>query len=73
MKATLHSIELEHNGVVFATFRNEKEYDEYLGGLSVDYHDGDFEINSDYTVWYCVFEGGDIISITEEQYKIFGR
>lgn len=69
MATTLHSIELEQNGDVFATFRNEREYDEYLGDLAVDYQDGDFDIPEKYTVWYCVLNDGEITSLTEEQYR----
>lgn len=69
MTTTLHSIELEQNGDVFATFRNEREYDEYLGDMAVDYQDGDFEMTENYTVWYCVVIDGEITSLTEEQYR----
>lgn len=70
MTITLHSIELEQNGDVFATFRNEQEYDEYLGDLAVDYYDEDedFDIPGNYTVWYCVMIDGEITSLTKEQY-----
>lgn len=68
MPISLHSIELEKNGNVFATFRNENEYDEYLGNNAVDYYDGDFDMTDDYKVWYCVFKNGQIISIDEKTY-----
>mgnify|MGYP004700372729 CR=1 FL=1 len=72
MKASLHSIELEQGGNVVATFRNEKEYDDYLGSLAVDYYDGDYDALDaleSLKVWYCVFIGGSITSLTEQQYK----
>lgn len=69
MATNLHSIELEQNNRVFARFRNEAEYDEYLGDLALDYYDGDFDAPGNYKVWYCVFVGGDIASMTEEQYR----
>ena len=68
MTRGLHSIELEQNGKVFATFRNETEYDEYLGDLAVDYRDGDFEIPEKYNTWYCMISNEGIASLTEEQY-----
>lgn len=69
MDKILHSIELEHNGNVFATFRNEDEYDEYLGDLAVDYNDGDCDMPENYKVWYCVFEKGEISSLSEKQFS----
>ena len=73
MTKGLHSIELEQNGKVFATFRNESEYDEYLGDLAVDYQDGDFEMPENYEVWYCVISNDGMASITEEQYRSFKK
>ena len=69
MTKGLHSIELEQNGHVFETFRNEEEYFEYLGDLAVDYQDGDFDMPANYTVWYCVIGNDGIASLTEEQYR----
>ena len=69
MTKGLHSIELEQKGKVSATFRNETEYDEYLGDLAVDYQDGDFEMPAKYKVWYCVSSNDGMASLTEEQYR----
>lgn len=65
----LHSIELEHNGIVFATFNTEEEYDEYLGNLAVDYRDEDSDVDFNFETYYCVFDKGDIISFSESEYK----
>lgn len=68
MRTNLHSIELVQGSKVVATFKNETEYDEYLGSLAVDYYDGDFDIPEKYKVWYCVFMDNVIASLTEDEY-----
>lgn len=68
MKTNLHSIELEQNGNIFAIFRNETEYDEYLGDLAVDYYDGDVDMSENYDVWYCVFINDELVSMTQNEY-----
>ena len=70
MCSDLHSIELEHQGSVFATFNTEEQYQSYLRDLAVEYSDKDFDGKElfDFKAWYCVFKGGEIISIDEKSY-----